>query len=309
MRLGFPQSAGIGAIVLLVVAGIWGATLSFTKEALIVVGVNGFLALRFAVATVALLPWVVRVKKESITVANTLWSVALGGVLYGIFFLQSLGLKSVTTAATGFITGTNVIMVPIITSLLFRTKVSRRVWLGIALTMVGLGFVAGRGLFSPMSGYWMVLASAFLIAVDIVAVEKVMASVDAMWLAFIEIATIAVISLVLSFQSIEGGFGGIGTLTSASVISAVVFNGVLGSSFALWAQNYYQAIVPSAQVAVIFSTEPVFTALVAWIFFSGVVTLNVVLGGVLVLLGVTIADEEAFEYLGSKLLLRRGEGR
>lgn len=309
MRFIPRQSASTGALVLLAVAAIWGATLSYTREALSVVGVNGFLALRFIVATLVLLPFLPKVKRESITLANTFWSVVLGVVLYGIFFLQSLGLKSVTTAATGFITGTNVIMVPVITSVLFKAKLSFRIWVGIVITMIGLGFVAGTGLFSPVSGYWMVLMSAFLIAVDIVAVERIMTSVDAMWLAFVEIATVAVISGVLAFFSIGGGFGQMKAVMSLSVVLAVVFNGLLGSSFALWAQNYYQVIVPSAQVAVIFSAEPVFAALVAWLFFGGIVTLNVIFGGLLVLLGATIADEEAFRYLGSKLHLRSGHSR
>ncbi len=296
--------SGLGAVGLLIVAGVWGATLSFTKEALAVVGVNSFLALRFIVATLALVPFLSRKKSAPISAGNTLLAVLLGGVLYGIFFLQSLGLKTVTTAATGFITGTNVAMVPVITLVLFKKGVSRQVWLGIAVTIAGLGIVGGRGLFSPMSGYSAVLLAAFLIAVDIVAVERIMASIDAMWLAFVEIATMAVISTALSLTAGDGGVGGLKVLTSFPIILAVLFNGILGTSIALWAQNHFQTIVPSAQVAVIFSSEPIFAAVIAWMLFGGTVTLNVVAGGLLVLIGITIADEEAFEYLGNKFLSR-----
>lgn len=298
------RPASTGAVMLFIVAAIWGATLSFTGEALSFVGVNSFLAWRFMVASIVLLPFLPKVKPKSITLANTVVAVGLGGVLYGVFYFQTAGLVTVTPAATGFVTGTNVVMVPLITWAAFRTKVSRRVWLGILLTMVGLAFVAGRGLFSPVAGYWKVLLSAFLIAVDIVAVERITNSVDAIWLAFVEILTVAVISIAFSASS--AGFGTVKVLTSANVVAAVLFDGVLGSSFALWAQNHYQMVVESAQVAVIFSGEPIFGALVAWLFFGGAVTAHVVVGGVFVLLGMTIADEEAFEYLRSKLLLFGG---
>ena len=307
MAFKIPQSARAGAAVLLGVAGIWGATLSFTKEAQAVVGINEFLALRFAVAALVLVPFLPKIRKGSISLANTSLSIVLGGVLYGIFYLQSAGLKMVTTAATGFITGTNVVMVPLIASLLFRSKVSRRIWLGILVTMVGLGFVAGGGLLSPTSGYWLVLLSAFLIAVDIIAVEKIMGSIDATWLAFVEIVTVVVISSAFSFSGVNAGFGGAKAISSLTVVLALVFNGVLGTAFALWAQNYYQVIVPSAQVAVIFSTEPIFAAIVARLFFGGIVTLNVIFGGMLVLFGVTIADEEAFGYVSSKFLRKGGK--
>ncbi len=288
------------------VAGIWGATLSFTKDAQAIVGINEFLALRFAVAALVLTPFLPRIRKGSITVANTSWSIVLGGVLYGIFYLQSAGLKMVTTAATGFITGTNVVMVPIIAWLLFRSKVSWRIWLGVLVAMVGLGFVAGGGLLSPTSGYWLVLFSAFLIAVDIIAVDKIMGSIDATWLAFVEIVTVVAISSLVSFFSVNAGFSGTKAISSLTVVLALVFNGVLGTAFALWAQNYYQVIVSPAQVAVIFSTEPIFAAIVARLFFGGIVTLNVIFGGMLVLFGVTIADEEAFGYVSSKFLRKGG---
>ncbi len=300
------RSASFGAVVLLGVAAIWGGTLSFTKDALAYMGVNEFLALRFAVAALVLVPFLPRIKKGTITIANTLLSAVLGAVLYGIFYLQSRGLQTVATAATGFITGTNVVMVPLITLLLFRNRISLRVWSGIIVAVTGLAFVAGRGLFTPMSGSWLVLMSAFLIAVDIVAVEKLMPSVDAIWLAFIGIASSAVLALAFSFFGGNTGFAGIKEVTSLEVVVAVLFNGLLGTAFALWAQNYYQLVVPSAQVAVVFSTEPIFAAGIAWLFFGGAVTGNVVFGGALVLSGVMIADQEAFRYLVSR---RRPEKR
>ncbi|TAN22482.1 MAG: DMT family transporter [Actinomycetota bacterium] len=309
MRSKIHQSASFGAVVLLGVAAIWGGTLSFTKDALAHVGVNEFLTLRFVVAALALIPFLPRIRKGSITVANTLQSVLLGAVLYGIFYLQSRGLLTVTTAATGFITGTNVVMVPLITLLLFRTRISLRIWSGIMVAVVGLAFVAGRGLFTPMSGSWLVLMSAFLIAVDIVAVEKIMTSVDAIWLAFIGIASSAALSLGFSFIGNNTGFASFKEVTSLEVVVAVLFNGLLGTAFALWAQNYYQMVVPSAQVAVVFSTEPIFAAGIAWLFFGGVVTGNVVFGGALVLFGVIIADEEAFRYLVSRFLSDKRKSR
>ncbi|NNN20266.1 MAG: DMT family transporter [Acidimicrobiaceae bacterium] len=311
MRHKLTQPRLSGAVILLSVAGFWGATLSFTKYALRHVGVNELLAFRFILAALVLVPFLPKVKRGSITLANTLSAVVLGGVLYGIFYWQSLGLITVTTAAVGFITGTNVVMVPLITLICFRKRISHRVWVGVISTVIGLGFVAGRGIISTVSGSGLVLISAFLIAVDIVAVEKIMGSVDALWLAFVEIVTCSALAVVFLFLGSGTGFGNFKEVTSLAVMVAVVVNGILGTAFALWAQNYYQAIVPSAQVAVIFSTEPIFAAAIAWLFFGGTVTLNVVFGGILVLAGVAIADEEAFGYLVSKFLpnVDRGSSR
>lgn len=291
-----------GGLILLMVAAVWGATLSFSKELLPVLPLQPFLAFRFAVAALTLVAALPFVKREKISFLNTGGAVLLGVLLYSIFYFQTLGLKTTSTAATGFITGTNVVMVPLITVVLFRTKISARVWFGILLAVVGLGFVAGVNLFGPLSGAWSVLFSAFLIAVDIVAIERFMGFSDPIWLAFVEISTAGLVALLFALMGGDLTHVTSHVLLSPMVVFALVFNGVLGTAIALLAQNYFQTLVPSAQVAIIFSTEPIFAAVFAWWFFRGQVTLAVIFGGALVLCGVLIADEEVFGLLDSKFV-------
>lgn len=297
------RAAGFGPLVLLFVAAIWGATLSLTKVALVGISVNQFLVFRFVVAALVLVPFLVFVERRLITIRNTVISACLGVLLYGIFYLQSVGLESTPTAATGFITGTNVVLVPIISRVIFRTRMGMLVWAGVGVTVIGLGFVSGGGLLSLTSGSWKVLISAVLIAVDIIAVEKFMPTVDAIWLAFVEIAIAAMLALVIS-NIFGGGSVDLAPFHSMAIAGEIGFNGVLGTAFALWAQNYYQVIVPSAQVAVVFSGEPIFAALVAWLFFRGAISGDLVVGGILVLGGMIICDLEAFSHLVSKILVK-----
>lgn len=296
------RSANFGTLTLLFVAAIWGATLSLTKIALNGMSVNQFLVLRFGVAVVVLAPFLVLVDSHLVTVRNTVISVCLGVLLYGIFYLQSVGLESTSTVATGFITGTYVVLVPVISKAIFRTQMGKLVWVGVGMTVIGLGFVSGGKLFSLGSGSWKVLISAVLIAVDIIAVEKFMPEVDAIWLAFVEIVIAAVLSL-LKANLFSGNPIHLAPFHSWAIAGEIGFNGVLGTAFALWAQNYYQVIVPSAQVAVIFSSEPIFAALVAWLLFHGTISANLAAGGMFVLVGIIICDLQAFSHLVSKILV------
>lgn len=298
------STAGItGSVMLLLVAAVWGATLSFTRSVLDATGLEGFLVLRFAAAALFLIPFLPFTSREGVNLKGVLVCVPMGVLLYAIFYYQSAGLLTVNAAATGFITGSNVVMVPLVAYILFRAKVARKIWLAIMVTVVGLAIVAGSNLFSPHLGVWQVLFSALLIAVDIVLVERVVGWLDPLWFAFGEV--------VVAFLAAGAGFFLSGNalpplpsgLLSIPVASAVVFNGVLGTSLALWAENYYQVIVPSSQVAVIFSTEPIFAALIAGIFFGNAIASNVIIGGTLVLAGVVISDLDAYVHNASKVVV------
>ena len=86
---------------------------------------------------------------------------------------------------TGFITGLYVLLTPLFALALFRTRITRELWLAVALALLGLTLLAGVPS-SSATGDLLVLASTAAQALQIVMVERYANRYDAVGLVFVE---------------------------------------------------------------------------------------------------------------------------
>lgn len=70
----------------------------------------------------------------------------------------------------------------------------------------------------------------------------------------------------------------------------VCLNAVFATSLAYWAQNVFQMYTGSAQIALIFSMEPVFASIFAWIALKEQLSLLGWIGGACIFLSMLVAD-------------------
>src|SRR5437764_14928224 len=91
-------------LVLIAVTAVWGVTFVQVKDAVALYPLFAFLALRFAIASLALLPpaWP---RLRSLGTRGTLQAAGLGLLLAAGYALQTAGLQRTTVSGTGFITG------------------------------------------------------------------------------------------------------------------------------------------------------------------------------------------------------------
>jgi drug/metabolite transporter (DMT)-like permease len=162
-------------------------------------------------------------------------------------------------SSTGFITGHYVVLTPLVGLLLFRTRVGREVWLGVALSLVGLAMLSGVRVGST-TGDALVLASTSAQALQIVMVERYATLYDAIALTLVEIATCFVgflaIALALGDLSVPHGW----TVWGALVVTAV-FASALAYLIQIWAQRRLSA----ARIALVFALETVFAGLFGYV--------------------------------------------
>jgi drug/metabolite transporter (DMT)-like permease len=96
---------------------------------------------------------------------TVLYGVLLGLLLGSGYITQTIGLKMTTAAITGFITGMYVVFTPILTMVFAKTRTSGRVWIGVVLATVGLGFISIKAGFAGIgAGELWVLACAMFFA-------------------------------------------------------------------------------------------------------------------------------------------------
>jgi drug/metabolite transporter (DMT)-like permease len=261
---------------LLTVSASWGGAFVLMKPAIERQSVNSFLATRFVVAVVvmiALRPSVLRKLNRELLLKGSLAGLFLGT---GYIF-QTLGLARTGAAITGFVTGLYVVLTPLIAALFLKERIRAFTWFCVLLATTGLALLSLRG-WSVGVGEALVFVSAIAFAAHIVSLSKWSFGLDAYALTIVQLTICA---LLTGFISIGQGYE---KPTDAGVWGVVVFTAVICTAVAFIVQTWSQAHMSSTKVAVILTMEVVFAALFALLFGGESLTLQVAIGGAMVVL-------------------------
>ncbi len=274
-------------LMLLAVVAIWGATFVMVKDAVTGFPVFAFLALRFGLATIALLPlaW-----QEATPVRGTDGRLWLQGGLMGLalfagYGLQTMGLRYTTPAKAGFITGLSVVLVPIASSLFLRRPPSRAAGAGVILATAGLALLTLNENLRMGFGDLLVLGCAVGFAAQIVLTALFAPGQPAIRLALAQLAVVTLLSGGISI-----GWERPWPMINGQALFAAAFTGVLATSFAFAAQTSAQRFTSPTHTALIFSLEPVFAGLFSFLLIGEVLTRRALIGGGLILAGMLLAE-------------------
>jgi drug/metabolite transporter (DMT)-like permease len=279
-------------LALLFCSLIWGATFVAVKDALADVSVFVYLAVRFAIAAVVLgfIFW--RTVRE--IRVPTMWAgIQIGFFMLGGYAFQTTGLLYTTPSKAAFITGSSVIIVPLLLAAFGGRRINTWVWAGALSAFVGLYYLTippGQGLGGLNRGDPIVFGGAVMFALHIIFISRYVGNHSAVALSFVQIATTAVISgLSLPLLS-EFGFEVpqlhlTGTVIFATLVTALGSTAI-GFTFQNWAQQY----TSPSHTAIFISLEPVFAILTSWLMASERLTGRLIFGGALILLGILFAE-------------------
>lgn len=272
-------------LLLLLVTAVWGGTFVMVKDAVSAYPVFGFLTVRFALATLALLPVAAR------RLRRLGWRGWGAGALIGVFLFagyaaQTIGLRYTSASKAGLITGLSVVIVPLLSAAAIRRRPAPGALLGVALATVGLVLLTlgpTQGL-AIERGDLIVLGCAVGFAAHIVAVSVFAPRMDALALTFVQVLVVAVLSLGAS--TLEGAWAA----PTGPVWFAAAFTGVLATAVAFGSQNVVQRFTTPTHTALIFTAEPVFAALFGVLWAGETLLARGVAGGILIVAG-TVASE------------------
>ena len=261
---------------LLLVSAAWGFSFVVMKDAIERQSVNNFLFTRFLGAVIVMLlirPQVIKHFKKELLQRG-----GLAGIFLGLgYIFQTLGLERTGAAITGFITGLYVVVTPLLAALILKEKITKFIWFCIFIATVGLGLLSIHG-FTVGIGEMFVLASAFLFGAHIIALSKWSAGRDAYAMTIVQLTVCAALS---GIASIPGGYS---LPPDTGVWAVVVFTAVFATAIAFIVQTWSQAHMSATKVAVILTMEVVFAALFAILFGGESLTLQIALGGALVII-------------------------
>jgi drug/metabolite transporter (DMT)-like permease len=280
----------LAVLALLSVAAAWGSTFFLTKDLLTRMDVADYLALRFLIASVALLlihpPAIARLSR-----LDRGRAVALG-ITYGIAQLvQTEGLRHTPASVSGFVTGMYVVFTPLLAAVILRHKIGRWAWVAVVLATVGLGVLSLRG-FTMGTGELLTLASAGLYALHIIGLGAWSTPENAFGLSALQMV---VITCVCAIGAIPGGFS---VPDNTRDWISVVYMALIAGALALIVQTWAQAHLTPTRAAIAMTMEPVFASAFAVLFGSESVTWRMLTGGALVLAAmflVELAPRRKFE--------------
>ncbi|HET9654012.1 MAG TPA: DMT family transporter [Kineosporiaceae bacterium] len=273
---------GAASLALVAVTAVWGSTFPVIKDAVSQLPAPDFLAVRFAVASVALL---LLFGRQALALdADMRRRALLLGACYGIAqLLQTVGLQRTPAAVAGFVTGMYVVLTPVLGAVVLRHRTPAATWLAVLLATGGLGVLSLHGL-SVGDGELLVLASAALYAVHILGLGHWSTSRSALGMAVWQMLAI---TGVCALGSLPGGL----TLPGRpGEWWAVVYTAIGGAAVALLLQTWAQAQLPATRAAVIMTMEPVFAAGFAVALAGEQLSARTVAGGGLVLAAMLLAE-------------------
>jgi drug/metabolite transporter (DMT)-like permease len=268
-------------LAIVVMTAVWGSTFFLIKDVVTRIGVLDLLAVRFAVATLAMMLLAGRHLKMS---AGTLRRGVLLGVLYGLAqILQTFGLAATSASVSGFLTGLYVVATPLLGAAILRVRVEQRAWVAVGLATLGLGVLSLHG-FSVGYGELLTVAAALLYAGQILAMSRMTTPETTLSLTLVQLV---VITLICTGAALPDG---IALPASGADWAAVVYLGVVAGALTMFLQTWAQGYLDPTRAAVVMAMEPVWAAAFAVTLGGETVTVRMVLGGLAILAAMYLVE-------------------
>ena len=275
-----------GAYILLILTTFfWGVTFVVVKDAVSQVDVFVFLAQRFCAAScILLLLW--PFLKRPIDGKTLLKGSILGVMLFGGFALQTLALLYTSASNTAFLTGLNVVFVPLLSTLIFKKAIAVKSIAGAVLAFIGLYLLCATGAnWSFNKGDLLSFACSICIAVHIIYTGKYARQCDVYWLTTIQLSVIGLLSLLIAYLTGHDALAWYPEIRDALIICAL-----FATIFAFLVQTGMQQFISASSTALIFCLEPVFAAISAYFLIDEIIGTNGLIGAGLILSGMILSE-------------------
>ncbi|MDA8234899.1 MAG: DMT family transporter [Clostridia bacterium] len=277
-----------GDLGLVLVTLIWGTTFVITEVSLEQVPPLLYLAMRFMLAF-GLLVLVFGKKLRAVGWQELKTGMIVGAILFAGFATQTIGMldEDTTASKAAFITGLSVILTPLLAMVFLKKKPNWATMVGAFLAFGGLAVLAlnGEGGSLVSWGDLLILACAVAFAGHIIAVGKFTNTMDTGVLTTIQIGVAGLLCGIagLVLEPIPAA-------VSREVWWGLVYMGLAATAGVLFLQTWAQKFTTPTRTAIIFTLEPVFAAFFAYWFLAEALTGRMIVGGVLILAGILLAE-------------------
>jgi len=176
-----------------------------------------------------------------------------------------------------FITSTAVVLVPIMARWIFGEHPALSTWLALPIAMTGLAFLSldlsGNNGFHLETSQLLFLSAAVIFALHFNLNTRMVAEVPALVLTSLQLMVVGVVALVISLLAEEWPKAVTGDIWGWLLASAII-----ATSLRFFLQTFAQGLAPASHAAVILTIEPIWTTLLAGVWFGEQMTTTQLVG-------------------------------
>ncbi len=279
---------------LLLVAFVWGVGFLLVQNAIETLEPFTYNGIRFLVAAFFIWGWVFAFKKGQLKTIDK--SIILAGIVLGIWLhsayaFQTFGLLYTASSKAGFITGLNVVLVPILALFVLKEKPKPASVAGVSIATAGLYLLTMADSLSMNLGDLLVLFCAFAFAFHIILTDRYTNLYSAFILTGIQLSTVAGLSIIsaLIWEDWQRAFQP-AFIFKSEVIFSLLITSVFATALAFLAQTAFQKYTNPTRVAIIYTMEPVFAAIAGVAWAGEHLTSTAWIGSALILAGMLLSE-------------------
>ncbi len=293
------MNSKVADLALVLTALIWGSAFPVSQYAIDSnMSTSLILLLRFSIASIILLILFFK-KIKTITKKEFQYGIIAGTFLFLGFYTQTIGLKYTTPSNNAFITAIYVIMVPFITMFVFKKRPKTKFFFLPLITFLGVVILT----YSPSSnvllskGDLLTLLCALFFALHISYLGIVSKKVDVIKMTFLQMITASVLSLLffVFYDKLV-----ITNIDYTKGILSILYLGIFSTCLCFFIQTYAQSNTSPSKAAMILSTEALFGSLFSVILKIEPFTINLLIGGSLILLTIFAAETDFSKFKKNK---------
>ena len=276
-------------LILLLTAIIWGFAFVAQRVGIEYVGNYTFIASRFALGALSLIPIILIFEKEEKNPAKLkrtfFFGMIAGAILFTASALQQFGIEITGSAGkAGFITGLYTVLVPIF-GIFLQKKTNICTWIGAVFAVVGLYLLSVTKGERIGVGDIVLLIGAVFWAFHIMFIDSKVERISPIKFSMTQFATASVLGVIFALLFEENAFTGIG-----DAMLPILYAGIMSSGVAYTCQIIGQKDANPTYAAIIMSTESVFSAVGGALLLHEVMSVRGYIGCALMFAGIVVSQ-------------------
>lgn len=255
------NQTAVAQLLLVFVTFLWGSTFLTLQTALCWADPVVIVALRFVLASFIVFCFL---KGRINRITRYEWKAGfiVGCCIFGVYTLQTIGLASIPSSTSAFLTGLYVGFVPLLQWVIYKSVPQPVTIVTIILAFAGMTLFANPFSvnLSGQFGEWITILSALICAAEILSISHFTRGCRPLQLSFTQLVTVAVLALLtlLWHDPVKPTEWTVGLALCIGALAAIVSFVQFGIGWALKHVNAMRATL-------IYALEPVFAGIIGWL--------------------------------------------
>jgi len=283
------KTKALSVLGLILTTMIWGGSFVVMKNSVDVLEPTFLLAVRFTIATMALVlvfhKHVKNLNRESLRCG-----LILGMLLELSYLFQTYGIKYTTASKNAFITTLYVILVPFLHWGISKKRPKVKNLVAAIMAVIGLALLTLEGDLGINLGDFLTLLCGLCFALHMVYIDKFTEKHDPIFLTIVQIAVVGICNWL--FVPVFDGMDAYNfqALMDKDLIIGLLYLAIFSTMVGFLLQNVCQKYLSANTTALLLSMESVFGALFSVILLNEVLAGKMLLGCILMFLAVVVSE-------------------